>query len=227
MSFWAVEVSPSKEYTTAPPFDLHITQAVLPASAVDKSGRSVIQCAVDGKTFSIGALKLDHTDSIHLDLVFEEGTDVTFTVTGKNPVHLTGYFIAGGEEDDDLEGLEGLDDDEMEGLEEDDFDEDDEEGDEEAADLATAKALQENLKRKQLPANGNAAKKAKHEPAAEAPKQPQQPKQQSTPKQVQQPQQTPKQPQPQKGQQNSGGKKPQQNSPSAGDKKQHAGKQKK
>ena len=72
-------------------------QAVLPASASDK-GRSVITVKVDeegadNRSFAIAALKLEVTDSQSLDLVFDAGETITFTVSGKNSVHLSGYHI--------------------------------------------------------------------------------------------------------------------------------------
>jgi len=203
MSFWAIELTPGKEFASSPAFDLHITQAVLPEGAKDTTQRSVIQCAVDGKTFSVASLRLDNADSVPLDLVFEEGSNVTFTVSGKNPVHLVGYFIAGANDDE-------FDDDDLGEFDEDELDvedEDEEDADEEEADAATQLALQNNLKRKQQQgnANGSAAKKAKQEAA---PKQPQQPQQPQQPPQGQQAQQG--QGQQQKKQQQQGGNKGQQ-----------------
>jgi len=211
-SFWAVELVPNKEYTTTVPIDLHITQAVIPASGSDKSSRSVVSIKFEEdeddkskeKAIAIASLRLDTHDSQSLDVVVDEGSTVTFTVTGKNPVHLSGYYVPDNS-DDDNEGLYGDDgsDEEIDSDEigsEDDMDELDDSADEEKINAALAQ-----LKRKQGAQNGGSdAKKAKVE-KAEAP---QQPKQEKKGQQQQQQQKKADAPQQQKQQQQE--KKPQQ-----------------
>lgn len=211
-SFWAVELTPGKEYTTTPEFDLHVTQAVLPASAQDK-GRSVITVKVDEegadqRAFAIASLKLESSDSQSLDLVFDSQESITFTVSGKNPVHLSGYHIPpsgseGDEFDYDSDELGSEDEDEEisgdEGSEGDE-DEIDEEELKAQIDAATAKRKQQQSQ------NGAPApKKAKQEqqaaPKQQTPKQEQKPQGQTpkaqgnTPKQQQPQQKSPAQPQ--------------------------------
>jgi hypothetical protein len=72
-------------------------QAVLPASANNKE-RSVVTVKVDEegaekKSFAIAALRLDGSESQNLDLVFDADETISFTVSGKNSVHLSGYLI--------------------------------------------------------------------------------------------------------------------------------------
>jgi len=191
-SFWAVELVPGKEYTTSPDFDLHVTQAVLPASAKDKE-RTIVtvkfteEDGEDSTSFAIASLKLDGADSQHLDLLFDSDRPVTFTATGKNSVHLTGYLVPdnGGYDSD----LGDLDDDDISGEE---GEEVDDEEDEEDAELAEEQ-IRAQLKRKVQDAakqNGAPApKKAKQDeqkPKEEKPKQEQKPKEEK-PKQEQKP----------------------------------------
>jgi FK506-binding nuclear protein len=163
MAFWAVEVVPGKAFTVVPPFDLHLTQVVLPAGAADK-GRSVVEAKLDDKSFAVGALKLDLQENISLDLIFEAGKSIIFSVSGKNSVQLLGYFIDDNQshdfsDDDDMEGL-GFDE-EIDSEDEEDDDLDSEEDDE--LDAATLKGLQQKRKAEQPQVNG--AKKAKVEQA--------------------------------------------------------------
>jgi len=178
MSFWAVEITPVKSYKSTPPYDLHVTQAVLPAAASD-AGRTVVQTKIEDKMFSIASLKLGSTDQTHLDLVFEEGEEVEFTVTGKNSVHLAGYYMVPG---DDSEIDFGDSDEEGAGFGEGDEEigSDDELNEEESESFRPAQAGQKR-KGGEHHANGHDAKKPKQdaapahpEPHAQAPAQPQQ-----------------------------------------------------
>jgi len=183
-SFWAVELVPGKEYTTTVPIDLHLTSAVLPASAKDTT-RSVVTIKFaeddgkESKSFAIASLKLESHDSQALDIIVDEGQTVTFTVTGKNAVHLSGAFVPDSGASSDDEGLydDEIDSDEL-GSDEDMGSEDDvDDVDEET--LAKAQAALAAQKRKQPAQNGGDAKKAKVEA-------PQQPKQEKKPQQPQQ-----------------------------------------
>lgn len=208
MAFWAVEVIPGKEYVTTPIFDLKLTQLVLPASATDKS-RTVVQCKVEDKTFALGSLKLDLHENVHLDVIMEEDKEVTFTVSGKNPVQILGYYMDNGlpdefdediDSDEEMDGeLESGDSEEGEEGEEGEEDEEGEEGegepDEDAIEAEILKQF-EDKKRKAGIVNGNANKK----PKVEQPPQQQQ-KQQQQPQQKQQPQQQAKKEQKQGGEQ--------------------------
>jgi len=193
MAFWAVEVSPNKAYKVVPPFDLHLTQIVLPAAAKDK-GRSVVEVKFDDKAFAIGSLKLDVTENISADIMFEAAKEISFSVSGSNPVHLVGYFIDHehdhGDEfdsDEDMADLGFGGEDEEIDSDEDDLSDDGEESDEIDEDELSGATLQAlmNQKRKadQAPANG--AKKAKVD---QKPQQQQQQKAEKKPQQ-QQPQQ--------------------------------------
>jgi len=200
-AFWAIELVPNKEYSTSLPFDLHITSAVLPASAKD-NGRGVVSVSFadeKDKNFSIVSLKLDTHDSQSLDVVLDEGSEVTFTVSGKNSVHLSGYYVAentddGLYDDDDIDSDEVGDDDELEGG----SDSDDVDEGVDAATMAKVQSLIEDKKRKAQQNGAESNKKAKAEP--------QQPKKESkpTPSKATPSKATPSKPQQQEG------KKPQQ-----------------
>jgi len=177
-AFWAIELVPGKEYSTTLPFDLHITSAVLPIAAKDQ-GRSVVTLAFEEdkeKAFSIVSLSLTQNASQPLDVVLDEDTDVTFTVHGKNPVHLSGYYV-----NENQEGM--YDDDEVDS---DEFgeemgidSEDESEGDDvdEEVDPVTMgkfkQFLDGNKRKAEQLQNGGEAKKAKAE-TAQQPKKPQQ-----------------------------------------------------
>jgi len=215
MSFWAVEVTPNKVFTTTPAFDLHVSQIVLPAGASDK-GRTVLQCKVGDKSFSLGSLKLDLQENVHTDLIFDANTEIQLTVTGNNNVQVLGYYVDNGptglsddEDDEDDEGMPfGLgDEDDDEEIDEDEFDEDE----------LTGATLQALTKRKAGDQLTNGAKKAKvaEKPKAEHQQQkdeqkPQQPKGEQKPQQPKG-EQKPQQPKgEQKPQQPKGEQKPQQ-----------------
>eukprot|EP01111_Echinosteliopsis_oligospora_P001197 TRINITY_DN116_c0_g1_i2.p1 TRINITY_DN116_c0_g1~~TRINITY_DN116_c0_g1_i2.p1 ORF type:complete len:316 (-),score=124.52 TRINITY_DN116_c0_g1_i2:64-1011(-) len=192
MSFWAVELLPGKEHTFIPEFDLIVSQAVLPEAAKDKT-RSVVSVKTNDNTFAIASLTLGSHDSQNLDILFDQGLELTLTNSGKNPVHLSGRYH---EEDDDMEGMYGdeygSEGEEGEGFSGSEEDDDDDDIDEE--ELTKQIQAQAN-KRNAAAANGAkggaqqpAAKKQKGNEGAAVPvspaqakpaaaKQPQQPKQ--------------------------------------------------
>lgn len=165
-------------------------------------------------------MKLDLHETIGLDLIFEAGKNIHFSVSGKNPVQLLGYFIdnqSGGMSDDGTifflcmklylykaESFGDFDDEEMddEEIDSEDDEDDDDELDEEEISQATLKALQQKRKA-DLQQQANGAKKAKVD---------QQPQQQQQQKGQQQPQQQKGQQQQQqpKGEQKKGEQKGQQ-----------------
>ncbi|CAI9104640.1 OLC1v1003352C1 [Oldenlandia corymbosa var. corymbosa] len=95
MSFWGIEVKPGKPVTHS--FEkvkrrLRISQATLGIGTAVKT--SLVQCNVGNKTpVFICALLPTKTESLHLDLEFEEAEDVTFSVIGPRSVYLTGYYV--------------------------------------------------------------------------------------------------------------------------------------
>eukprot|EP00026_Physarum_polycephalum_P012433 Phypoly_transcript_12741.p1 GENE.Phypoly_transcript_12741~~Phypoly_transcript_12741.p1 ORF type:complete len:353 (+),score=95.75 Phypoly_transcript_12741:79-1059(+) len=195
-AFWAIELVPGKEYNTVLPFDLHITSAVLPFSAKD-TGRSVVTLTFadeKDKTFSIVSLDLAHASQT-LKVVLDEESDVTFSVHGKNPVHLSGYYTNENPEDIYGDGDSEIDsdevgDDELEGLDSDDsVDEDIDE-----ATMAKVVAMQNQQKRKAL-SNGEESNK---KPKTNTPQQQQQNKpnqNKATPNKPQQQEKKPQTPQ--------------------------------
>ncbi|PRQ59882.1 putative peptidylprolyl isomerase [Rosa chinensis] len=94
--FWGIEVKPGKQYPIEFPEDeearLRITQATLGLG--DSKGRSIVQCSVGDKSpIFLCSLVPKKNESCPLNLEFEEdGELVTFSVIGKQSVHLSGYF---------------------------------------------------------------------------------------------------------------------------------------
>ncbi|XP_061997260.1 peptidyl-prolyl cis-trans isomerase FKBP53 isoform X2 [Rosa rugosa] len=94
--FWGIEVKPGKQYPIDFPEDeearLRITQATLGLG--DSKGRSIVQCSVGDKSpIFLCSLVPKKNESCPLNLEFEEDEElVTFSVIGKQSVHLSGYF---------------------------------------------------------------------------------------------------------------------------------------
>lgn len=139
--------------------------------------RNTLICQISGEQeFSVGSLRLGGVEHFHTDLLFEAGLEITFSITGKDPVSLLGYYI-----DQDSEDYDGsdLDEDEidnhlakhmnfseMDDEESDDFDQGESDEDE---DLEIDQSAVIGSKRKAIE-NGakkaEAVKKLKQDPAA-------------------------------------------------------------
>ncbi|KAL5747007.1 hypothetical protein ACOSP7_023997 [Xanthoceras sorbifolium] len=95
MAFWGVEVKPGKPFThTADDARgrLHISQATLGVGTATK--KSVVQCNVGNKSpVFLCSLFPEKSECCQLNLEFEEGDEVVFSVIGPRSVHLTGYFL--------------------------------------------------------------------------------------------------------------------------------------
>ncbi|XP_026460188.1 peptidyl-prolyl cis-trans isomerase FKBP43-like isoform X1 [Papaver somniferum] len=104
MSFWGVEIKPAKPFTL-PQGRIQITQATLGTPGV-LTKRSVVQCNIGDKSpVLICALLPETSESLALNLQFDEEDEVTFSVLGPRSVHLTGLYFGSGsgkrERDDD------------------------------------------------------------------------------------------------------------------------------
>ncbi|KAI3832304.1 hypothetical protein MKW92_029945, partial [Papaver armeniacum] len=104
MSFWGVEIKPAKPFTL-PRGKIQITQATLGTTGV-LTKRSVVQCNIGDKSpVLICALLPATSESLALNLQFDEEDEVTFSVLGPRSVHLTGLYFGSGsgkrERDDD------------------------------------------------------------------------------------------------------------------------------
>jgi len=222
MAFWAADVSPNKETVNPPlPFDLHLSLIVLGANAQDK-GRTVVQAKIGDKNVVIGALKLDLHENLSLDLIIDAGQSVTFSVIGKNPVQIVGYYVDNHDHGDDFSdddemggfgGIGGGDDEISSGEDSDDLGEDgdedsdeDEEIDEEELNGATIKGLAQKRKAEQ-PVNGTKKPKVEQQQGEKKPQQQhaeakdQPTKQQGEKQQTNEKPQTPQQPKVEKQQQ--------------------------
>ncbi|KAI3836166.1 hypothetical protein MKX03_028145 [Papaver bracteatum] len=126
MSFWGVEIKPAKPFTL-PQGKIQITQATLGTPGV-LTKRSVVQCNIGDKSpVLICALLPETSESLALNLQFDEEDEVTFSVLGPRSVHLTGLYFGSGS------GKGGRDDDDSESYGEDIADTDNE--DDQAADI--------------------------------------------------------------------------------------------
>ncbi|KAI3874852.1 hypothetical protein MKW98_019425 [Papaver atlanticum] len=126
MSFWGVEIKPAKPITL-PQGKIQITQATLGTPGV-LTKRSVVQCNIGDKSpVLICALLPEMSESLALNLQFDEEDEVTFSVLGPQSVHLTGFYLGSGS------GKRERDDDDSESYGEDIADTDNE--DDQAADI--------------------------------------------------------------------------------------------
>ncbi|GJX80248.1 peptidyl-prolyl cis-trans isomerase FKBP43 [Tanacetum coccineum] len=95
MTFWGIEVKPSKPYTHSAKDGtgrLRISQATL---AIGKATlKTLVQCNVGEKRpVLLCVLMPNKTESLQLDLEFDEAEDVTFSCIGPRGVYLTGYYV--------------------------------------------------------------------------------------------------------------------------------------
>ncbi|XP_011270059.1 FKBP-type peptidyl-prolyl cis-trans isomerase, variant [Capsaspora owczarzaki ATCC 30864] len=135
-AFWGVEIEPGKMYSQLVSASFYIKLASLGAE-VEDDARATVYLTAERKTFPISTLIGGRIMQQNLDLYIEEGTKITFRVSGQVPVHLVGHLAPIGEymdyDDDDDE----YDDDEEDADLEDMDDEEDSEDD----DVQTKKAL--------------------------------------------------------------------------------------
>ncbi|XP_050899111.1 peptidyl-prolyl cis-trans isomerase FKBP43 isoform X3 [Lathyrus oleraceus] len=98
MAFWGVEIKPGKPFThqyDASRGRLHISMATLGlGTAITKS---TLQCNVGNKSpVFLCALYPGKTESLQLNLEFEEDGNVVLSVIGPRSIHLCGYYLARG-----------------------------------------------------------------------------------------------------------------------------------
>ncbi|XP_061174221.1 46 kDa FK506-binding nuclear protein-like [Saccostrea echinata] len=97
--FWGVTLDGGKRYTQTVERSFHISMAAMepPASKV-----GVMVC-VDKAEFLLCSLGYNGVLQQPLDLMFTEGEEVTFFLTGNGSVHLTGYLVE--DQPEDMEGM--------------------------------------------------------------------------------------------------------------------------
>ncbi|KAG9323973.1 hypothetical protein KVV02_003244 [Mortierella alpina] len=137
LGFWGLTVFPEKTYTQIVENSFKLSMAALDETT--KPGRSSIRVTVDNKTFILCSLTAGKAEQQSLDLVFTEGEEITFSVSGANTVHLSGNYLPeddGMDFDSDEEDM--YDDEDMdEDMEEDEEDEEDEEEEEDETVIVT------------------------------------------------------------------------------------------
>ncbi|PON31586.1 hypothetical protein TorRG33x02_357450, partial [Trema orientale] len=98
MAFWGIEVKPGKPFTHK--FDdlrgrLHVSMASLGMGKA--TTKSVLQCNVGNKSpVFLCSLYPEKTESLQLNLEFEEVDEVVFSVIGPRSIHLSGYYLGSG-----------------------------------------------------------------------------------------------------------------------------------
>lgn len=114
---------------------LHLSNASLSKDAKKDGGKSHITISMkeagkELKNLNIAILTPDRQEMQPLDLYLNVSQNITISCTGKNEVHLSGYFEPNNSLDDQMYGQEDLEDEdeeEMEGKLESDDDEEEEE----------------------------------------------------------------------------------------------------
>ncbi|KAG9118563.1 peptidylprolyl isomerase fpr4 [Ceratobasidium sp. 392] len=115
VAIWSQDLEPNKRNVYTVENDIRISGASLPVQLKDKSERTVVEVVIkipedydiddiptDEKTgeqvpmhkFVLCALTPGKIEQLPLDLVLPEGEEIEFVVTGKNPIHLYGNYIA-------------------------------------------------------------------------------------------------------------------------------------
>ncbi|XP_062090501.1 peptidyl-prolyl cis-trans isomerase FKBP43-like [Humulus lupulus] len=98
MAFWGTEVKPGKPFTHNVDDTrgrLHISMASLGMGKA--TTKSVLQCNVGNKSpVFLCSLYPEKTESLQLNLEFEEVDEVVFSVVGPRSIHLSGYYLGSG-----------------------------------------------------------------------------------------------------------------------------------
>jgi len=90
--FWSAVVVPGEDYSVEPPLDLVLTRVVL-ASDATSTDRTVLTVSTpEDDPITIAHLALNRKEQTNVNLVFSSEEEVTFSVQGKNRVHLSGYY---------------------------------------------------------------------------------------------------------------------------------------
>jgi nucleophosmin 1 len=101
---------------------LHLSNACLSKDAKKESGKSHISVSMkeagkDLKNLTVAILTPDRQEMQPLDLYLNVSQNITISVTGKNEVHLSGYFEPNNSLDDAMYGQEMEEDDDEEDIE--------------------------------------------------------------------------------------------------------------
>ncbi|XP_055945994.1 46 kDa FK506-binding nuclear protein-like isoform X2 [Argiope bruennichi] len=93
-SFWGIRCESGKKYSQIVNQKYHISMAALDPTSV-KNGKEVVSLVVerDGSEFLLCNLQKDSVLQVNLNLFFDKGEKVVFSLKGQGIVHLTGYLI--------------------------------------------------------------------------------------------------------------------------------------
>lgn len=109
VAFWGIVLKPSEsaELDLKDGETLRVTTASYGEELKDKSGRSVVTASLTSdddsapKTFAVAVLTAGKSETVTIDVAFVGEENVTFSVSGKNAVHLVGNFSFEKDFDDD------------------------------------------------------------------------------------------------------------------------------
>merc|ERR1711936_305325 len=101
--FWGVTIEDGKKYSQTVTDGFHISNAALENNT--KSSNQYVQVMLQHESSEFLLCTLQHGKLLQqsLDLVFNSGETVTFSLNGSGVVHLTGYLLNDDEEDPDFE----------------------------------------------------------------------------------------------------------------------------
>ncbi|KAJ1923371.1 peptidylprolyl isomerase fpr3 [Tieghemiomyces parasiticus] len=91
--FWGLQVLPNKAYTQTVDASFRLSMASLGEEIVKANERTLVKLTVDQKTFVLCSLLPGKVEQQTLDVIFSEGEEITFFVSGENSVHLTGNYM--------------------------------------------------------------------------------------------------------------------------------------
>jgi FK506-binding nuclear protein len=136
--FWGLTVKPGETYSQCVERPVRLTLATLDPESAKPDMKSRLMIKVDEFSYTLCTLVPDRVDQQSLDLMIGLGEDVSFWVTGENPINLLGYYedqtpfdypyLGSDDDDEEVEGRfeEGYDLDDDEEMEREGFDDDDE-----------------------------------------------------------------------------------------------------
>ena len=107
-----VTLETGKRYSQRVEESYHLTMAALEPPTDQKKASKYVSVMVehDKSDYMVCTLEPNRNLQVHLDLMFVEGEEVTYYLTGEGTVHLTGYLV--GDAFDDYEGEEDEEEDE-------------------------------------------------------------------------------------------------------------------
>ncbi|KAJ3248519.1 peptidylprolyl isomerase fpr4 [Chytriomyces hyalinus] len=133
-AFWGLTCEPETGYSQLVDQTFRLSNVALDPKTDAKSGRVTLSVQAGNNVFVIANLLIGAVEQQSIDLTFSEGEEITFMVSGKATLHLTGNYIFDDAEEDDEQDDDDEDDEDDEDDDEDDEDDDDLEEDDDDED---------------------------------------------------------------------------------------------